>query len=175
MTSVRTSLVDVYVLRGKGASLACLVLRRGKGGRCPGSWETVHGTIEPGETPAGARIGPGQTDERENRTPGQIEDAELETALRNAEALSIKDAAILIPESELTPQRLADTAAQLLNDPACLQAMGAYRPILDQSRTRIVLTAGTVGVLAPPLVVADIGIPPQLESPTWSAACTSRA
>jgi UDP-N-acetylglucosamine--N-acetylmuramyl-(pentapeptide) pyrophosphoryl-undecaprenol N-acetylglucosamine transferase len=42
---------------------------------------------------------------------------------RNAEALSAKDAAILIPESEL--QKLADTAAQLLNDPARLQAMGA--------------------------------------------------
>jgi dATP pyrophosphohydrolase len=54
MTSVRTSLVDVYVLRGEGASLECLVLRRGKGGRCPGSWETVHGHIEAAERPAGA-------------------------------------------------------------------------------------------------------------------------
>jgi dATP pyrophosphohydrolase len=54
MTSVRTSLVDVYVLRGEGASLECLVLRRGTGGRCPGSWETVHGHIEAAERPAGA-------------------------------------------------------------------------------------------------------------------------
>jgi dihydroneopterin triphosphate diphosphatase len=54
MTSVRTSLVDVYVLRGEGASLECLVLRRGPGGRCPGSWETVHGHIEAAERPAGA-------------------------------------------------------------------------------------------------------------------------
>ena len=54
MTSVRTSLVDVYVLRGEGTSLECLVLRRGKGGRCPGSWETVHGHIEAAERPAGA-------------------------------------------------------------------------------------------------------------------------
>ncbi len=44
---------------------------------------------------------------------------------RNAEALSSKNAAILIPESELTPPKLADTAAQLLNDPARLRAMGA--------------------------------------------------
>jgi dihydroneopterin triphosphate diphosphatase len=54
MTSVRTSLVDVYVLRGEGPNLECLVLRRGRGGRCPGSWETVHGHIEAAERPAGA-------------------------------------------------------------------------------------------------------------------------
>ena len=54
MTSVRTSLVDVYVLRGEGSSLECLVLRRGRGGRCPGSWETVHGHIEATERPPAA-------------------------------------------------------------------------------------------------------------------------
>lgn len=54
MTSVRVSLVDLYVLRGAGASLECLVLRRAAGGRCPGSWETVHGHIEPDETPTDA-------------------------------------------------------------------------------------------------------------------------
>jgi 8-oxo-dGTP pyrophosphatase MutT (NUDIX family) len=54
MTSVRVSLVDLYVLRGAGASLECLVLRRAVGGRCPGSWETVHGHIEPEESPTDA-------------------------------------------------------------------------------------------------------------------------
>jgi dATP pyrophosphohydrolase len=54
MTSVRTSLVDVYVLRMAGASLECLALRRAPGGRCPGSWESVHGHIESGEKPATA-------------------------------------------------------------------------------------------------------------------------
>jgi 8-oxo-dGTP pyrophosphatase MutT (NUDIX family) len=54
VTSVRVSLVDLYVLRGAGASLECLVLRRAPGGRCPGSWEAVHGHIEPGETPPDA-------------------------------------------------------------------------------------------------------------------------
>jgi 8-oxo-dGTP pyrophosphatase MutT (NUDIX family) len=54
MTSVRTSLVDVYVLRGEGTSLECLALRRGQAGRCPGSWEAVHGHIEAAERPAGA-------------------------------------------------------------------------------------------------------------------------
>jgi len=54
MTSIRVSLVDVYVIRGSGPALECLVLRRGSGGRCPGSWEAVHGHIEPGERPAEA-------------------------------------------------------------------------------------------------------------------------
>jgi 8-oxo-dGTP pyrophosphatase MutT (NUDIX family) len=54
MTSVRTSLVDVYVLRMVGSSLECLALRRAAGGRCPGSWETVHGHIEAAEQPAKA-------------------------------------------------------------------------------------------------------------------------
>ena len=54
MTSIRVSLVDVYVLRGEEAALQCLVLRRAAGGRCPGSWETVHGHIEADERPAEA-------------------------------------------------------------------------------------------------------------------------
>jgi dATP pyrophosphohydrolase len=48
--------VDTYALRGAGESLEVLVLRRGPHGRCPGSWETVHGTIEPGETPVHASL-----------------------------------------------------------------------------------------------------------------------
>ena len=51
MTEFRVSLVDVVVLRGAGASLEVLLLRRAEGGRSPGSWEGVHGRIEPGETP----------------------------------------------------------------------------------------------------------------------------
>jgi 8-oxo-dGTP pyrophosphatase MutT (NUDIX family) len=54
VTSIRVSLVDCYVLRGSGPGLECLVLRRAAGGRCPGSWEAVHGHIEAGETPAEA-------------------------------------------------------------------------------------------------------------------------
>jgi 8-oxo-dGTP pyrophosphatase MutT (NUDIX family) len=54
VTTIAVSLVDLYVLRGAGETLECLVLRRGSGGRCPGSWEAVHGHIEAGETPADA-------------------------------------------------------------------------------------------------------------------------
>lgn len=46
--------VDTYALRGAGATLEVLALRRGPKGRNPGSWETVHGTIEAGETPVDA-------------------------------------------------------------------------------------------------------------------------
>ena len=56
MTTIRTSLVDVYVLRGQDATLECLLLRRGSGGRCPGTWEAVHGHIEAAERPAVAAV-----------------------------------------------------------------------------------------------------------------------
>ena len=56
MTAIRVSFVDTFVLRGAGPALQVLVLRRGPHGRNPGSWETVHGTIESGETPVQASL-----------------------------------------------------------------------------------------------------------------------
>jgi dATP pyrophosphohydrolase len=66
VTAVRVAFVDTYVLRnagagagageGAGEALEVLVLRRGPAGRCPGSWETVHGTIETGESPVQASL-----------------------------------------------------------------------------------------------------------------------
>jgi 8-oxo-dGTP pyrophosphatase MutT (NUDIX family) len=56
VTGVRVAFVDTYALRGADAGLEVLVLRRAAHGRCPGSWETVHGTIEPGETPVQASL-----------------------------------------------------------------------------------------------------------------------
>ena len=56
MASVQIKFVDTYALRGAGDTLEILALRRGVHGRCPGSWETVHGTIEPGETPVQASL-----------------------------------------------------------------------------------------------------------------------
>src|SRR5205823_4505211 len=54
VTLVRVSFVDVYVLRQAVSGLEILVLRRSAAGRSPGSWETVHGTVEAGETPVAA-------------------------------------------------------------------------------------------------------------------------
>lgn len=56
MTTIRVSLVDAYVLRVRAGALEALALRRAPGGRCPGSWEAVHGHIEPGEAPAAAAL-----------------------------------------------------------------------------------------------------------------------
>ena len=56
MTSVQVSFVDAYLLRPGGSGFEVLVLRRAAGGRSPGSWETVHGHIEPGETPVQAAL-----------------------------------------------------------------------------------------------------------------------
>jgi 8-oxo-dGTP pyrophosphatase MutT (NUDIX family) len=56
VTAIRVCFVDTLVLRGAGETLEVLVLRRAPGGRNPGSWETVHGKIEPGETPVQASL-----------------------------------------------------------------------------------------------------------------------
>lgn len=53
MTDIRVSLVDVVVFRRVG-TLEILLLRRGPAGRNPGSWESVHGAVEAGETPVEA-------------------------------------------------------------------------------------------------------------------------
>ena len=56
MTGIRVMFVDTYVLRPVRDRFEVLALRRGPHGRCPGSWETVHGTIDPGETPVQASL-----------------------------------------------------------------------------------------------------------------------
>jgi dihydroneopterin triphosphate diphosphatase len=58
MTDVRVAFVDAYLLRpsGTGGGFEVLVLRRAPAGRSPGSWETVHGHIETGETPVQAAL-----------------------------------------------------------------------------------------------------------------------
>jgi len=56
VTSIQVSFVDVDVVRPNGPALDVLALRRAPGGRSPGSWETVHGHIEAGETPVEAAL-----------------------------------------------------------------------------------------------------------------------
>ena len=47
----RVGYIDLLVLRGAGEELEVLCLRRSPNGRSPGSWEAVHGHIDPGELP----------------------------------------------------------------------------------------------------------------------------
>ena len=47
--ATRVAYIDLLVLRGAGEELEVLCLRRGPNGRSPGSWEAVHGHIDPGE------------------------------------------------------------------------------------------------------------------------------
>ena len=56
MSGAKVEFVDLYVLRGRRESLEVLALRLAQGGRSPGSWETVHGTIEEGETAVEAAL-----------------------------------------------------------------------------------------------------------------------
>jgi dihydroneopterin triphosphate diphosphatase len=59
VSGIRVAYIDVYVLRpadrGREA-WEVLALRRGGAGRSAGSWETVHGSIESGETPTEAAL-----------------------------------------------------------------------------------------------------------------------
>jgi 8-oxo-dGTP pyrophosphatase MutT (NUDIX family) len=48
--------IDIYPLRYWEGGLQVLTLRRGPGVRCTGSWEVVHGHIEPGERPVDAAV-----------------------------------------------------------------------------------------------------------------------
>ena len=54
--AVKVATVDVYVIRISADGWRVLTLRRAQGVRCPGGWEAVHGSIEPGERPEDAAM-----------------------------------------------------------------------------------------------------------------------
>ncbi|MHB1222752.1 MAG: NUDIX domain-containing protein [Gemmatimonadaceae bacterium] len=56
MTELRLGVVDVLVIRPSDDGWRVLLLRRSGHARCPGAWEMVHGSIEPGERPAAAAL-----------------------------------------------------------------------------------------------------------------------
>lgn len=56
MTRIKVGVVDLFVVHATARAWRVLVLRRSRDTRCPGSWETVHGKIERGETPADAAV-----------------------------------------------------------------------------------------------------------------------
>jgi len=56
MADLRVGVVDVYVIRPYRPEWLVLALERSTNTRCPGSWETVHGRIEPDERPEDAAV-----------------------------------------------------------------------------------------------------------------------
>ena len=56
MAELKIGSVDVYVIHPATEGWRVLLLRRSAGTRCPGTWETVHGTIEPDEEPEQAAM-----------------------------------------------------------------------------------------------------------------------
>jgi dihydroneopterin triphosphate diphosphatase len=56
MTRIEANVVDVYVIRPYRTAWRVLALQRSLTTRCPASWETVHGHVEPRETPEGAAV-----------------------------------------------------------------------------------------------------------------------
>lgn len=56
MTNVNVGTVDVYLIAPDPAGWYVLTLQRSLQTRCPTAWETVHGRIEPGESPERAAV-----------------------------------------------------------------------------------------------------------------------
>ncbi len=77
---------------------------------------------------------------------------------RNAEALASRGAAVLIREAELTPERLAETAAALLGDPARLRQMGEAARLLahPDAAERIAQLAAQMAKKAQPRISTDL-------------------
>ena len=56
MTNVNVGTVDVYLVSPDPSDWSVLALQRAPDTRCPTAWETVHGRIEPGESPEQAAV-----------------------------------------------------------------------------------------------------------------------
>ena len=56
MTLVNVGTIDVYLIAPDQSEWGVLALQRAHGTRCPTAWETVHGRIEPGESPEQAAV-----------------------------------------------------------------------------------------------------------------------
>jgi dihydroneopterin triphosphate diphosphatase len=55
-TPVEVGVVDVLVFRPAAKGWLTLALQRAPDTRCPGTWEMVHGTVEPGESLEAAAV-----------------------------------------------------------------------------------------------------------------------
>jgi len=56
MTDLKAGIVDVYAIDPRADGWRVLVLQRSDDTKRPRSWEAIHGSIDPGETPARAAL-----------------------------------------------------------------------------------------------------------------------
>lgn len=56
MPNTVANVIDVYVFRRRGADVEFLMLKRAPGVRLGGTWQAVHGRVEPGETAVAAAL-----------------------------------------------------------------------------------------------------------------------
>ena len=146
---IRVSLIDLYVLRGAGAGLRCLVLRRASGTRCTGAWEVVHGHIEPGETPAEAAVR--EMEEETGLVPARLFNVSRVEAFyqhRTNEVALVPVFAAFVDaaaEASLGPEH--DAAEWLTPDQACARVAWPREARAIEDIVRM-LGTGSAGVIA---------------------------
>jgi dATP pyrophosphohydrolase len=160
MTTFRVAFVDVYALRDGAAGLEVLALRRGAAGRCPGSWEVVHGSIEPGETPVRAALR--ELREETGLSPVRVYNlSRVESFYRHAsdEIGFIPVFAAFVPEAAIRLSREHD-AAEWLSLAAAQGRLAWPRERRGLEDIAIMLSRGSAGSLDDVLAVALEAGPP---------------
>lgn len=154
MTTFRVAFVDVYVLREGVTGLETLALRRGAGGRCPGAWEVVHGSIEPGEAPVQAALR--ELREETSLVPARCYNlSRVESFYRHStdEVGFIPVFAVFIDDAPVVLSAEHD-AHEWLPVPAALARLAWPRERRGLEDIQVLLARGTAGPLDDVLAVA---------------------